>query len=87
MSATAAARGQDRTSRISELLGAFKLPTAAAEMVPRMTAAGHADALPALLEVLDLEAEARRHRRVERLCRASHLPPGKTFATFDVTPE
>jgi DNA replication protein DnaC len=84
MSATAAARGQDHTaSRISELLGAFKLPTAAAEMVPRMTAAGHADALPALLEVLDLEAEARRERRVERLRRASHLPPGKTFATFD----
>lgn len=84
MSAPAAARTQDRTAvRISELLAAFKLPTAASEMVARMSAAGHADALPTLLEVFELEAEARRERRVERLRRASHLPPGKTFATFD----
>lgn len=84
MSAPLAAPTVGRTAeRITELLATFKLPTAAAEMVSRMVAAGHGDALSAVLEVLELEAEARRERRVERLRRASHLAPGKTFATFD----
>lgn len=67
---------------ISELLSSFRLPTAAAEMVPRLTAAGQGELLPWVLEVLELEAEDRRHRRVDRLRRASQLPPGKTFDTL-----
>jgi DNA replication protein DnaC len=68
--------------RIAQLLNGFKLPTAAAEMVRRLTDAGHADALPLLDEVLQLEAHDRHERRVERLRRASKLPPGKTFDTL-----
>jgi DNA replication protein DnaC len=69
--------------RIGERLLAFKLPTASAEMVPRLVAAGQADALLTVLEVFDLEAEDRRERRIQRLRKASRLPPGKTFATFN----
>ena len=65
------------------LLKQFGLPTAAEELVPRLTQAGHHDALPVLVEVLEAEAEARRQRRIARLRRASRLPPGKTFATLD----
>ena len=46
-------------------------------------AAGHADALPTLVEVLEQEAEDRRIRRVDRLRRASKLPAGKTWDTFE----
>jgi len=73
----------DITARIGELLSRFKLPTLSAELIPRLTAAGHADVLPVLAEVLELEADDRRERRVDRLRRASRLPPGKTFATLD----
>ena len=68
---------------IEDLLVSFKLPTLANELVPRFTAAGRADALPIVLEVLELEAQDRRHRRVDRLRRAAKLPPGKTFETLD----
>ena len=64
------------------LLKQFGLTTAAEELVPRLTQAGHHDALPVLVEVLEAEAEARRQRRIARLRRASRLPPGKTFATL-----
>jgi DNA replication protein DnaC len=37
-----------------------------------------------LLELVDREADARRQNRTERLLRASKLPPGKTFETFDM---
>jgi len=37
-----------------------------------------------LLELAEREAEARRQNRIERLLRASKLPPGKTFETFDL---
>ena len=37
-----------------------------------------------LLELSDSEADARRQNRTERLLRASKLPPGKTFETFDM---
>ena len=70
-------------TRIVQLLTAFKLPTLCAELVPRFTGAGRADVLPLLLEVLELEAGDRKERRVDRLRRASRLPPGKTFATLD----
>ena len=41
------------------------------------------DALPTLMEVLEQEAEDRRIRRVDRLRRASKLPAGKTWDTFE----
>jgi DNA replication protein DnaC len=68
--------------RIAALLTSFKLPTASAELVERLTKAGHDEALPIVLQVLEHEAEDRLGRRVERLRRASHLPPGKTFETL-----
>jgi len=71
--------------RIRELCRRFHLPTVAAEAEPRFVAAGQAGALPTLAEVLELEAEDRRARRVTRLRYASKLPPGKTQATFDAT--
>jgi DNA replication protein DnaC len=73
----------DVAARIGELLAGFKLPTMAAELVPRFVAAGHGDVLPLVAEVLELEAGDRHERRVDRLRRASRLPPGKTFATLD----
>ena len=71
------------TERIGELLAEFRLPTLAAELVARVVAAGRADILPLLAEIFELEAGDRRERRVDRLRRASRLPPGKTFATLD----
>jgi DNA replication protein DnaC len=68
--------------RIQELLGIFKLPTISAELVGRFEKAAKLDALPLVLEILELEAGDRRERRVERLQRAAKLPPGKTFETF-----
>ena len=65
------------------LLKQFGLTTAAEELVPRLTQAGHHDALPVLVDVFEAEAEARRQRRIARLRRAARLPPGKTFATLD----
>jgi DNA replication protein DnaC len=69
-------------ARMADLLVLFKLPTVSAELVERLGQAGKADALPVVLEVLELEARDRRGRRVERLLKASDLPPGKTFETF-----
>lgn len=71
------------TEQLTALLGTFGLTTAAEEMVPRLTQAGHQDAVPVLVEVFDAEAEARRQRRIARLRRAARLPPGKTFETLD----
>ena len=69
--------------QITTLLTRFTLTTAAREMVPRFVHAEQQPALPLLLEVLALEADERRDRRILRLRRASKLPPGKTFATLD----
>src|SRR4029077_6325546 len=69
--------------RITTLLSEWKLPMAAAELVRRLVAGGDADALRVVAEVLELEAAGRKERRVERLRRASRLPPGKTFDTLD----
>ena len=66
--------------RIGQLCGQFKLPTVGAQSVARFTAAGHGNALPIFLEVLEQEAEDRRHRRINRLRRESRLPAGKTHA-------
>ena len=69
--------------RVRELCRQFKLPTLAAETIGRFSEAGHADALETLLEVMEQEAEDRRVRRVDRLRRASKLPAGKTWDTFE----
>jgi len=71
--------------RIRELLARFKLPTLSEQLVGRLVDAGHGDILPLLLETFELEAGDRRERRIDRLRRASRLPPGKTFDTFDDT--
>ncbi len=71
------------TDRLTALLTTFGLTTAAEEMVPRLTQAGHQAAVPVVAEVFDGEAEARRQRRIARLRRAARLPPGKTFETLD----
>jgi len=69
--------------RISTLLTEWKLPTLAGELVPRMTTAGHDEALALLAEICELEADARKQRRVDRLRRASKLPSAKTFESLD----
>ncbi len=68
--------------QLSELARLFQLRTVAAELVHRLTQAGQEDVLPLLLEIFEQEQEGRRQRRVERLLRASKLPPGKTFGTL-----
>ena len=47
------------TTRITDLLKTFKLPTVAEELVPRFHQGGQDTALPHLLEVLELEAQDR----------------------------
>ncbi len=69
--------------RIGQLCREFKLPTMGARSVARFTAAGHGDARSTFLEVLEQEAEDRRHRRINRLRQASKLPSGKTWETFE----
>ena len=59
-----------------------RLPETAADAT-QFTAAGHGDALATFLEVLEQEAEDRRHRRINRLRRESRLPSGKTWETFE----
>lgn len=68
--------------QLSELARSFQLRTVADELVHRVTQAGQEAVLPLLLEIFEQEQEGRRQRRVERLLRASKLPPGKTFGTF-----
>ena len=69
--------------RIIELLLEFKLATVADELLPRLSGAGHGDASETILEVLELEREARHERRVTRMRRASKLPSTKTFDTLN----
>lgn len=78
----ATAYSPETAERIKQLFTQFKLPTISAEVVGRFVQAGHQDALTLLRDVLELEAGDRRERRVDRLRRASKLPPGKTFETL-----
>ena len=71
------------STQVTTLLTQFGLTTAAEELVPRLTQAGHPEAMPVLLEVFEAEAEARRQRRVARLRRGARLPPGKTLLDTD----
>lgn len=75
---------QALAERLAELASQFRLPTVAAEAFARFTAAGHVDAFDTLVEVFEMEAQDRKDRRIERLRRASKLPPGKTFETMDL---
>jgi len=70
--------------RTNELLVRFNLTTAATQMAGRLEQAGHQQALSIVLEVLEMEAEAREQRKISRLRRASQLPPGKTFDTLEL---
>ena len=70
--------------RIGQLCHQFKLPSMGTQSVARFTAAGHGEALPTFLEVLEQEAEDRRQRRIDRLRKVSRLPSGKTWETFRV---
>ena len=63
--------------RIGQLCHQFKLPTMGARSVSRFTASGHGDALATFLEVLEEEAEDRRHRRIDRLRKEAKLPSGR----------
>ncbi len=85
MSAPALATSVQHGERLCLLMRQFNLTTAAEEIVPRFIEHDLSAAFPVLTEVLEAEAEARHQRRVDRLRRASHLPPGKTFDTFDLT--
>lgn len=68
--------------RLADLCVRFKLPTVGRELAERLCRAGYDAALAIVLEVLEMEAADRQERRVERLLRASSLPPGKTLATL-----
>jgi len=78
----AATYAPETAERIKQLFTQFKLPTLSSEIVGRFVQGGHQDALTVLRDVLELEAGDRRERRVDRLRRASKLPPGKTFETL-----
>lgn len=69
--------------RINELASEFRLPTIATELASKFLAAGYLEALETLREVFEMEAQDRMERRVDRLRRASKLPPGKTLETLD----
>ena len=77
--------GSNVTEQIRARCTQLQLPTVAAQAEPCFQEAGHGEALPTLLEVLDRESDDRHQRRVERLRRAAKLPPGKTAASFDAT--
>jgi DNA replication protein DnaC len=80
---SAAAPTTNAADRIAELLTSFKLRTAASELGPRIVSAGYDEILPLIAEVLELEKQDRSGRRVERLRRASNLPPAKTLDVLD----
>jgi DNA replication protein DnaC len=85
VSAPVLATSAERGERLCSLMRQFNLTTAAEEIITRLVEHDLSDAVPVLTEVLEAEAEARHQRRVDRLRRASHLPPGKTFDTFDLS--
>lgn len=73
----------DPKTRLPEIFQQLKMAFLAQEFVPRMIDAGLDAALPHVLEAFELELDERRNRRVDRLRRASRLPPGKVFAALD----
>ena len=73
----------DVVERTAQLLTRFSLSTAAPELAQRLETTGHRDALLLVLEVLEMEAEAREQRKIARLRRAAQLPPDKTFESLE----
>ena len=71
--------------RIQALSSEFRLPTIGAEVVQRFQADQQGAALKTLLAVFELEASDRHERRVDRLRRASKLPPGKLWENLDMS--
>ena len=68
---------------ITQMASSFKLPTVARELATRFVEEGHLEALETLAEVFELEAQDRLERRIDRLRRASRLPPDTTFETLE----
>lgn len=79
---SAAVFDERSAQRLQELGHLFRLPVVAEELGARLQQVGHDDALGIVLEVFEREQQSRHQRRVDRLRRASLLPPGKTFGTF-----
>jgi DNA replication protein DnaC len=73
----------DVAERTAELLTRFNLSTVATELPRRLEDAGQREALGLVLEILEMEAEAREQRKIARLRHAAQLPPGKTWETLD----
>jgi DNA replication protein DnaC len=73
----------DVVERTTELLTRFSLSTAAPELAQRLETAGQRDAPLLVLEVLEMEAEAREQRKIARLRRAAQLPLDKTFESLE----
>lgn len=70
---------------IRQHLRTLRMPTAV-EVVDDLLKTAQSDdwsVAAFLAELLDQEVEGRRLRRIERLQRASHLPAGKTLASFE----
>jgi DNA replication protein DnaC len=84
VTAPCTASGADPARRLEELCVEFKLPTLKSELAQRLRDAGLGEALDTVVEAFELEASDRQQRRVDRLRRASQLPPGKTFETLDL---
>lgn len=68
---------------IKSLATGFRTPTVAAELGRLLLDGGHHDAISVIHQVFCHEADDRTERRVERLRRASRLPPGKTLQSFE----
>jgi len=73
----------DVVERATQLLTRFNLSTAMTELGLRLAAAGQHEALKLVLEVLEMEAEAREQHKIARLRRAAQLPPAKTFDAIE----
>jgi DNA replication protein DnaC len=73
----------DVAERTAQLLTRFNLSTVATELPRRLEDAGQREALGLVLEILEMEAEAREQRKIARLRRAAQLPPGKSWETLD----
>lgn len=74
---------EELRDEVGRMAASFRTPTVAQDLAPRFIEAGHVDALRLVHEVFVAEADDRHERRVDRLRRASQLPPGKTFDTLD----
>lgn len=79
---SAAVFTEDMEARLRTLGEAFRHPGLVEGLLRRLRDAGQEEALPVVLACFEGEEEGRHQRRVERLRRASRLPPGKTFGTF-----